>query len=110
MAQFEPHKDRIERAGILLYIAAEKRTGFFKPEKFLAEHPITFPFLLDENRTVTKAYGIYHRLAHDAFNIARPASFVVNRNGILTFVYISKNQTDRAEVSVVVEQLRAAKE
>jgi peroxiredoxin len=110
MAQFEPQKDRIERAGTLLYIAAEKRTGFFKPEKFLAEHPVTFPFLLDENRTVTKAYGIYHRLAHDAFNIARPASFVVKRNGILSFLYISKNQTDRAEVSIVVEQLRAAKE
>jgi peroxiredoxin len=110
MAQFEPHKDEIEHAGGLLYVAAEKRTGLFKPGKFLADHPISFPFLLDEHRAVTKAYAIYHRLAHDAFNIARPATFVVDRRGILRFVYVSSNQKDRAEVSVVLEKLKAARQ
>ena len=108
MAQLEPHKDEIERAGSLLYIAAQKRGGLFKPEKYLAAHPISFPFLLDEGRAVTKAYGIYQRLGRDAINIARPATFVVDRRGILRFVYVSSNQKDRADVSLVLQQLKSA--
>jgi len=110
MAQFEPFKNEIEEAGSLLYIAAEKRSGLFKPEKYLAEHPISFPFLLDEDRAVTKAYGIYHRLSHDAINIARPASFVVDRKGILRFVYVSSEQTDRADVGLVLQSLKTARD
>jgi peroxiredoxin len=108
MAQLEPHKDEIDRVGSLLYIAAEKRDGMFKPEKYLAEHPISFPFLLDEDRTVTKAYGVYHRLSHDAINIARPATFVIDRQAILRFVYVSCNQKDRPDVNVVLQQLKFA--
>lgn len=110
MAQLEPHKDEIERAGSLLYIAAERRSGFFKPEKYFAAHPISFPFLLDEDRAVTKAYGIYHRLGLDAINIARPATFVVDRQGFLRFVYVSSNQRDRADVGLVLQQLKSARD
>ena len=110
MAQFEPHKDEIERMGSLLYIAAEKRGGLFKPEKYLAEHPVSFPFLLDEDRAVTKAYGIYHRLAHDAINIARPATFVVDRKGMLRFVYVSSDQKDRADINSLLRAFNQAAE
>jgi peroxiredoxin len=110
MAQFEPHKDEIERVGSLLYIAAEKRGGLFKPEKYLAEHPVSFPFLLDEDRAVTKAYGIYHWLAHDAINIARPATFIVDHRGMLRFVYVSSDQKDRADISLVLQQLQSARD
>jgi len=110
MAQLEPHRDEIERAGSLLYIAAEKRGGLFKPEKYLAEHPVSFPFLLDEDRAVTKAYGIYHRLAHDAINIARPATFIVDRRGNLRFVYVSSDQKDRADISSLLQQLQLARD
>ncbi len=110
MAQLEPHKDEIERMGSLLYIAAEKRGGLFKPEKYLAQHPVSFPFLLDEDRAVTKAYGIYHWLAHDAINIARPATFIVDRKGMLRFVYVSSDQKDRADISLVLQQLQSARD
>ena len=58
MAQLEPRKNEIEHAGAeLVYIAAEKATGVWKPAKFLQSHPVSFPFLLDEDRSVTKAMG-----------------------------------------------------
>jgi len=110
MAQLEPHKDEIKGAGSLLYIAAEKRGGLFKPEKYLAEHAISFPFLLDEDRAVTKAYGIYHWLGRDAINIAHPATFIVDRKGILRFVYISSNQQDRADVDSMLRTFKEAAE
>ncbi len=108
MAQLEPHKDEIERSGSLLYVAAEKRGGLFKPEKYLAEHPISFPFLLDEDRAVTKAYGIYHRLGRDAINIARPATFVVDREGTLRFAYVSSDQKDRAGINSMLRAFHEA--
>lgn len=110
MAQLEPHKSEIERLGSLLYIAAEKRGGLFKPEKYLVEHPISFPFLLDEDRAVTKAYGIYQRLGRDAINIARPATFVVDRKGVLRFAYVSSDQKDRADVNSMLRAFNEAAE
>src|SRR5690348_9094934 len=97
MAQLESLKDQFGSAGAsLLYIAAEKREGFFKPEKYLQEHATWFPFLLDEDREVTKTYGLYHRIGMDAFNIAHPATLIVDRSGVIRFIYRGDNQRDRA--------------
>lgn len=90
----------------MVYIAAEKRAGMFKPEKFLEEHPVSFPFLLDEDRSVTRAYGLYHRIGVDAFNIAHPATLMVDRSAIVRYIYRGKNQTDRAPVEPVLEAIR----
>ena len=87
----------------LVFIAAEKADGIFKPAKFLAEHPFSFPFLLDEDRSVTKAYGLYHRIGHDAFNIAHPATLVIDRDGTVRYIYRGDNQHDRAPVAQVME-------
>jgi peroxiredoxin len=104
MAQFEPIKDEIEKLGAsLLFIVAEKREGMFKPERFFTKHPVSFPFLLDEDRIVTKAYGVYNRLSLEAIDIAKPATFVVDRNGIIRFIHVGKNQLDRAPIEQVME-------
>jgi peroxiredoxin len=87
MAQLELMKGEIERTEAqLTYIAAEKATGVWKPAKFLAAHPVSFPFLLDVERIVTKAYGLYHRIGIDALNIAHPATLVVERDQVLETV------------------------
>lgn len=109
MAQLEPFKDRIQRAGSLVYVAAEKRGGLFKPEKFLAQHPVSFPFLLDEDRKVTKQYGIYQRLGLDAINIARPSTFVLDAGGVIRFLHVGSTQYDRAPVEQVLAALEAAR-
>ncbi len=107
MAQLEPYKDRIDETGArLVYVAAQRRGGFFNAENFLRAHPISFPFLLDEERQVTKAYGVYHLLGVDAFNIAHPATFVVGRDGRVKFAYVSSNQLDRAPLEQVFAALK----
>jgi peroxiredoxin len=90
----------------LLFIAAEKRDGMFKPVKFLEKHPVSFPFLLDEDRTVTKAYGLYHWLATDAINIAHPATLVIDGDGTVRYIYRGENQADRAPMEQVLEAVR----
>jgi peroxiredoxin len=104
MAQLEPMKTEIEQAGAnLVYIAAEKSTGVWKPAKFLQSHPVSFPFLLDEDRAVTKAYGLYHRLGVDGIHIAHPATLVIDRDRKVGYIYRGDNQTDRAPFDQVLE-------
>jgi len=103
MTRVESVKGEIEQAGTeLAYVAAEKRDGVFKPVKFLEKNPISFPFLLDEDRIVTKAYGLYHRMGLDALNIAHPATLVIDRERYVRFIYRGDNQSDRAPLEQVM--------
>jgi peroxiredoxin len=107
MAQLEPLKEQIEQLGAkLVHIAAEKRDGVWNPAKFLKEHPVSFPFLLDEDRSVTKAYGLYHAFGHDAFRIAHPATLIIDRDGTIRYIYRGENQTDYPQVEEVLNALR----
>ena len=108
MAQFEPLKQQIEAGGSALFIAAEKRGGMFKPEKWVVEHPVPFPFLLDEDRKVTKSYGVYQRLGVDAIDIARPATFIVGADGTIRYIYVGSSQSDRAPLEEVLQELAKA--
>lgn len=94
----------------MAFIAAEKREGVWKPGRFLEKHPISPPFLLDEDRAVTKAYGLHHALGADALNIARPATFVIDGGAVVRYIYRGENQHDRApldEVLKAAERIRS---
>ncbi len=111
MAQLESRRTEIEAAGTqLVFIAAEKRDGVWKPANFLAKHPISSPFLLDEERTVTKAYGVHNALSTDALNIAHPATLLIDSSGAVRYIYRGENQNDRAPLDEILEaaqQLRS---
>ncbi len=107
MAQFESQRKEIEATGAQsVFIAAEKRDGVWKPGKFLEKHPISSPFLLDEDRIVTKAYGLHHALSTDAVNIAHPATLVIDRSGIIRYIYRGANQLDRAPLDQVLAAVK----
>jgi peroxiredoxin len=107
MAQFESLVAEFESLGAhVAYIAAEKRNGIFKPVKFLEKNPISFPFVLDEDRRVTKEYGLYHRVATDALNIAHPATLVIDKSMMIRYLYRSSNQLDRAPIEEVLTAAR----
>ena len=107
MTQFESRRKEIEATGAqLAFIAAEKRDGVWKPGKFLAKHPLASVFLLDEDRAVTKAYGLHHALGADAINIAHPATLIIDRGGIVRYMYRGDNQLDRAPLDEVLKALK----
>ena len=107
MTQVESLKEDIAEAGTeVAYIAAEKKSGVFKPGKFLEKNPISFPFLLDEDRSVTKAYGLYHLFGTDALNIAHPATLVIDRDRTIRFIYRGENQHDRAPLADVLSAVK----
>ena len=107
MAQVESIKGEIGTLGAeLAFIAAEKGDGVFKPGKFLEKNPVSFPFLLDEDRTATKAYGLYHRFGMDALKIAHPATLVIDRDRTIRFIYRGDNQHDRAPFGDVLNAVK----
>jgi peroxiredoxin len=81
----------------------------FKPAEFLQRNPISFPFLLDEDRKVSKSFGLYHRLGSDAFNIAHPATLVIDQGATVRFIYRGEDQRDRAPVAQVIDALQQAR-
>ncbi len=74
--------------------------------RYAEEHNITFPPLIDKDRQVIKSYGVYHWLGLDAYNIARPATFVIDKTGIIQFIYVGSNQFDLARHEDIIACLK----
>ena len=107
MAQFESRRPEIATARAqLAFIAAEKRDGVWKPGRFLEKHPIASVFLLDEDRSVTRDYGLHHAFGHDAINIAHPATLVIDRDRWVRYLYRGNKQLDRAPLDEVIGALQ----
>ena len=108
MDQLGPHWPEFTATGSLVYVAAQKRSPTVHmpegdPVSYLVRHPTPLPFLLDESRAVTQAYGVYKRFSIDSINIARPATFVVAPDGHIRYLYVGSNQLDRAPLDQVLE-------
>ena len=54
-----------------------------------------------------KSYGVYHWLGLDAYNIARPATFVIDKDLIIQFMYIGSHQFDLVKHEDIVATLKS---
>jgi peroxiredoxin len=61
--------------------------------------------LIDGRRDVVRAYGVWHRVGIDAWNIARPAAFLVDTDQRIAASWIGDSQR---EFPAVEEILRAS--
>jgi glutaredoxin-dependent peroxiredoxin len=61
-------------------------------ERFIAETHLPFEILIDEKRDVVKTYGVWHRIGLDAWNIARPAVFLIDRDRSIRYSFIGTSQ------------------
>ena len=70
-------------------------------------HEITFPLLIDKDRKTIKNYGVYHWLGIDAYNIARPATFVIDKAGFIRLSYVGSHQFDLVQHQRLIECLES---
>jgi peroxiredoxin len=64
---------------------------------------LPFPVLCDEDRSTIKRYGVWHPIGLDAFNIARPASFLIDgRTRAIRFMFVGSNQFERADLETIL--------
>ena len=62
--------------------------------RYIEETGLPFDILVDESRDVLKAYGVWHRVGLDAWNIARPALFLIDRSGAIRYSFIGDRQDE----------------
>ena len=74
---------------------------------FAERNGIMFPLLVDKDRSVIKSYGVYHWLSFEAYNIARPATFIVDKQGLIRFMYIGSHQFDMVDQAEVLDCLKS---
>ena len=72
-----------------LVVLPQKREAV---ERFVAETHPPFEILIDEKRDVVKTYGVWHRIGLDAWNIARPAVFLIDRDRSIRYSFIGTSQ------------------
>ena len=60
--------------------------------RYVEESGLPFNILVDESRDVLKAYGVWHRVGLDAWNIARPALFVIAPDGRILYSFVADKQ------------------
>src|SRR5579884_3341235 len=106
MTQVESSIGEFEkRNAALVIIAAQKIEGFAKAKEFVEKQNYRFPLLFDENRKVTRAYGVYHAFGIDAINIAHPATFVIGRDRKIDWIAVSPNQLERPPVEDILNAI-----
>jgi peroxiredoxin len=92
--------DELRSAGQeVLVVLCQKRENV---AAWLVDNPLPFPILIDQDRSRAKRWGVYVPLSYDSIHIARPATFVVDKGGIVRYARISKHQMDPAPFREIV--------
>jgi peroxiredoxin len=64
---------------------------------YVEETGLPFNILIDASRDVLKAYGVWHAVGLAAWNIARPALFLIDRSGAIRYSFVAERQHEFAE-------------
>ena len=64
------------------------------------------PLLADPGSSVHEAYGIVKPYRFHNRDMYLPATFLIDKQGILRWLYISKKNSDRPSLDVIIEQLK----
>jgi peroxiredoxin len=64
---------------------------------YIEETGLPFNILVDQSRAVLKAYGVWHAVGLDAWNIARPALFLIDRSGAVRYSFVADRQDEFLE-------------
>ena len=60
--------------------------------RYIEDTGLPFDVLIDERRDVIRAYGVWHRVGIDAWNIARPAAFLIDTDQSIVASWVGDNQ------------------
>ena len=92
----------------LVAIVAQKAEAV---RRYVEETGLPYDILIDETRAVAKSYGVWHAWGLDAYNIARPAVFLIDRTGLIRYSFIGKWQDQYPapdEIMNAIEELLTA--
>ena len=76
-----------------------------KVKRYIEDTGLPFDVLIDDARDTVKAYGVWHRVGFDAWNIARPSLFLIDGAGIIRYAFVADFQTEFPEHEAIVGEL-----
>ena len=65
-----------------------------KVRRFLDQTRLPFDVLVDDSRDTVKQYDVWHPVGIDAWNIARPALFLIDRDGVIRYSFVASSQSE----------------
>ena len=71
--------------------------------RYIEETGLPFNILIDERRDTVRAYGVWHRMGIDAWNIAHPAWFLIERDSAISWSFIGDHQTEHPDHQALLE-------
>jgi len=74
--------------------------------RYVEDAGLPFNILVDESRDVLKAYGVWHRFGLDAWNIARPALFLIDPSGSIRYSFIAESQEEFPSHAEILEAIQ----
>jgi peroxiredoxin len=72
---------------------------------YIEETGLPFNILVDESRGVLKAYGVWHKVGLTAWNIARPALFLIDQTGAIRYSFIADRQDEFPSNAEIMDAL-----
>jgi peroxiredoxin len=100
IAQLRDRFDELQSHGLDILVVLSQKPATVAA--WLKTHPLPFPILADPDRSRAKRWGAYVLLSIDSIHMSRPASFVVDRDGIVRYARISKHQLDPAPFAEIL--------
>ena len=79
--------------------------------RYVEDTGLPFDVLIDETRSVAKSYGVWHAWGLDAYNIARPALFLIDRTGAIRYSFVASRQIEfppHEEILAAIQAMRGA--
>jgi peroxiredoxin len=76
-----------------------------KVRQYFEKTGIELTVLVDETREVVKAYGVWHRLGLDAWNVARPALFLIAPDRTIRYGFVGDSQGEFPEHGEILREI-----
>jgi len=76
--------------------------------RYIEETGLPFNILIDESRAVLKAYGVWHSIGLYAWNIAKPALFLIDQSSRIHYSFIGEGQDEFPSAEEIDRALQLA--
>ena len=96
-----------ELEGTLLIVSCEDRAG---AREYLDGGTCPFSLLIDPFFEASLAFGVFQKFSWGAVNVARPASFIIDRCGFVRHCHVGSSPIDAAPLDDLLEKLLSLRE
>lgn len=105
MRSFEQRLNEFHDQGVELLAISVDSPG--ESQKLCQARGYHFPFLSDAKAEVIRKYGVLHSGAgENGKDIARPAEFLVDSNGVIRWVNLTEDFRVRARPQMILEAIK----